>query len=123
MSLRLNFGLIGYRLTSIFALIICSCSTGTYAKPASVCPTRSANVQQIDIFDGDPEDNVYLAPDDPYKAPNQYTVGDIYSQGRMLVVRCHYADSAVHDIKLYSPLKICDYKEDKRKHSAALVCK
>jgi len=45
------------------------------AKAASVCPVRAhTTVRQIDLFDGPPADQAYLAPADPDRAPNLYPV-------------------------------------------------
>jgi hypothetical protein len=81
-----------------------------------------ASVQQIDIFDGKPEDQAYLAPDDPDTAPNTYTVGGIYDQGRTIFVRCHYDDEQVRDVELKQRTETCRYTETGKTHLAALVC-
>jgi hypothetical protein len=75
----------------------------------SVCPVRAgAAVTQIDVFDGDPADLAYLAPDDERKAPGTYTVKGIYDQGRYVTIRCHYGADSV-DVKLADRVERCRF--------------
>ncbi|MEP6606593.1 MAG: STY0301 family protein [Nitrosospira sp.] len=105
-------------------LAACSFSTLACAKPVSVCPKQDhATVQQIDIFDGKPEDEAYLAPDDPDKAPNSYTLSDIYTQGRTVTVRCSYNNGQVRNVELNRRTQTCRYLEAGKNRSAALVCR
>lgn len=78
------------------------------AAAASVCPIRAgASVSQIDVFDGEPADQAFLAPDDDGKGQNTYTVKAIYAQGRYVTVRCHYGSTVVEDVKLPNPVTRC----------------
>jgi len=85
-----------------------------------VCPTRSHNVvKQIDIFDGDPKDLAYLAPDDD--ASNTYTFSGIYEQGRVVTVRCKYKNGDVVDIPLAATIDQCIFSRSKQ-GASSLVC-
>ena len=67
---------------------------GCCRKATGVCPPRpGAAVTQIDIFDGDPAERAYLAPDDAMAGTNIYSVKSVYDAGRMLTVRCHYGEA------------------------------
>ena len=63
-------------------------------------------VTQIDVFDGDPALQAYLAPDDDQDGANTYTVKGIYAAHRSVTVRCQYGDEQV-DVKLAKPVKAC----------------
>jgi hypothetical protein len=65
---------------------------------------------QIDVFDGEPAEQVILAPDDDRQGANTYTVKQVYAQGRTVTVRCHYGKEAV-DVKLSQPVAACRYSE------------
>lgn len=95
------------------------------AKPASVCPVRAhAGVQQIDIFDGSPADQAFLAPDNPDKAPDVYTFGAIRDRGGFVTVRCHDDDGATHDVKLPQGTQRCRYAGPAAANaSASLSCR
>jgi len=111
------------KFAALLVLIACSGSILACAKPISVCPKRGdTSVRQIDIFDGKPEDQAYLAPDDPETAPNTYTVGEIYNQGRTVTVRCHYSNGQTYEAEMKQRMQICRYTEAGKKHSATLMC-
>lgn len=110
-------------LTRAVLLLGCVVATAACASPTSVCPARRhAIVQQIDIFDGPPKDLAFIAPDDPDKAPDTYTLGDIYARGGKVVVRCHYGDGATRDVELKPGTRSCRYVEPHAGTSAALFC-
>lgn len=114
----------GWRFATLFLLITCSCSTWACAKPASVCPKRShAHVQQIDVFDGKPEDQAFLAPDDPDRAPDIYTLAEIYDQGRTVTVRCHYDNGPAQDVELKTRTQTCRFIPESKRRSMDLVCR
>jgi hypothetical protein len=97
---------------------VSACAADAAPKPAAVvpatagvCPLRAgAAPSQIDVFDGDPSEQVFLAPDDDRKGANTYTVKPIYDQGRAVTVRCHFGKEAV-DVKLAKPVAVCRYSE------------
>jgi hypothetical protein len=102
---------------------VSACAADAAPKPAvpGVCPLRAdASPSQIDVFDGDPSEQVFLAPDDDRKGANTYTVKHIYAQGRTVTIRCHFGKEAV-DVKLTKPVAACRYSEDGG--HAQLACK
>ncbi|WP_157599000.1 STY0301 family protein [Rhodanobacter sp. Root561] len=112
------------RAASLALIVATGCAATACATPASVCPQRGhARVQQIDIFDGNPKDQAFLAPDDPDKAPDSYTLGPILDHGGKVTVRCHYDDDVVRDVALTSHERTCRYLEPQGRVSAALICK
>ena len=95
------------RLACVAATCLATACVGAAARQAGVCPPRpGAAVSQIDIFDGDPAERAYLAPDDAMAGTNIYSVKSVYDAGRMLTVRCHYGE-ATADIRLTSPVSRC----------------
>ncbi|PTT85279.1 hypothetical protein DBR42_14405 [Pelomonas sp. HMWF004] len=62
------------------------------------------------MFDGDPAEQVFLAPDDDRQGADTYTVKPIYAQGRTVTIRCHYGKASV-DVKLVQPVAVCRYSE------------
>lgn len=94
-----------------------------YAKSAEikVCPVHSHNkLKQIDIFDGDPKDLAFLAPDDD--ASNTYTLSGIYEQGRIVTVRCKYKNGEVVDVPLTGRIDKCIFSRSKQ-GASSLICK
>jgi len=83
------------------------------AAPPGVCPMHAgAAVTQIDLFDGDPAEEAYLAPDaDDGKGQSVYTLKPIYDEGRTVTIRCHYGSAAAEDVKLTKPVARCVYSE------------
>ncbi|MEO5690128.1 MAG: STY0301 family protein [Burkholderiaceae bacterium] len=77
--------------------------------PAGVCPVHAGTgVSQIDLFDGDPAEQVLLAPDDDQAGANTYSVKTVYDAHRVLTIRCHYG-AASEDVKLVKPVSVCRY--------------
>jgi hypothetical protein len=99
-----------------------ACAGADALEPAtSVCPVRAgARVSQIDIFDGDPAELAFLAPDDENKAPNTYTVKSIYDEGRYVTVRCHYGPTLVV-VQLAKRIARCTFSGGDTR--PALTCK
>jgi hypothetical protein len=94
-----------------------------YAGSTEVCPVRKhAKVVQIYIFDGKPEEQVFLAPDDDEKSPNTYTLAKIHQAGRTVTVRCEYSRGPVYDTELKKKVKRCQSSESKS-GSYSLVCR
>lgn len=94
---------------------------GAAGDSASVCPIRKdAGVTQIDVFDGDPADLAYLAPDDDKQGSDTYTVKGIYDHGRYVTVRCHYGAASV-DVKLADRVARCRFSGGDA--HPALACK
>ena len=109
----------------VFLLINVFGSTMNLASANSegVCPARpDGKIQQIDIFDGKPEELAYLAPDDDKTASNIYTLSYIYDQGRIVTVRCKYHSGFAVDVELKDKVNQCKFSSYKSGNSA-LVCK
>jgi hypothetical protein len=105
------------------ACLATACAGADAAKTASgnLCPARQGTVaSQIDLFDGDPAEQAFLAPDGDEKGPDIYTVKGIYDQGRYVTIRCHYGKEAV-DVKLVKPVSRCTYSGGDA--HPALACK
>lgn len=111
------------RIGAWLLMAACSATSLACAKTASVCPARGAVVvQQIDLFDGPPQDQALLAPTDPDHDPNLYRLDEIYQQGRTVTIRCHYGDGQTRDVELKKPVKQCRYAETGKQHTPTLVC-
>lgn len=86
-----------------------------------VCPKhQNAKLQQIYIFDGKPEELVYLAPDDELN--EIYTLGAIYKEGRTVTVRCQYDTGFILDVELKKVVHKCQSSENKS-GVPKLICK
>lgn len=93
------------------------------AGTTDVCPARHGDgVQQIYLFDGKPEGEVYLAPDDDARRSNLYTLKPIYDSGRQVTIRCKYRSGHVTDVTLAERVDVCRFRRDKRGGSH-LFCK
>ena len=88
-----------------------------------VCPTRgNEKIQQIDIFDGKPEELAYLAPDDDQTSPDTYTLNYIYEKGQIVTIRCKYDSGFVYDVELKNKVSQCKFSRNKSGNSS-LICK
>lgn len=85
-----------------------------HAKTLDLCPDRLQDpIQQIYLFDGLPEDQAYLAPDNDTTAANLYSLKAIYDKGRFVTARCKYQGGSILDIELRKPLAKCTFREGK----------
>jgi len=109
-------------LALVGALSACAAADARPGQAAvGVCPLRAgASPSQIDVFDGDPSEQAILAPDDDATGANNYTVKDVYAQGRAVTIRCHYGQDNL-DVKLPKPVSSCHYSGDA--HHAQIACK
>lgn len=74
------------------------------------CPIRlNDSIQQIDIFDGKPEEMAYLAPDDDKSTPSIYSLRYIYDQGRTVTIRCKYNSGSIFDRELKDKVNKCTF--------------
>jgi len=104
-----RFGLIALVALARVAAVHAAEPPRAPAEAPDVCPLRAgASPSQIDVFDGDPAEQVLLAPDDDRQGANTYTVKPIYAQGRTVMVRCHYGTTSF-DVKLVQPVAVCRY--------------
>lgn len=114
------------RLTGVVAAALLTACAGAGASPNpaadGVCPLHAgAAPSQIDVYDGDPSEQAILAPDDSAGAgANTYTVKQVYAEGRVVTIRCHYGHDAV-DVKLSHPVAACRFSGDER--HPQLACK
>lgn len=105
-----------------FVLAVILAGTGFSAEAKGSCPARANDkVKKIDIFDGKPEELAFLAPDDHEKAPNTYTVADIYEAGRIVTLRCNYQSGVVIELPLKDKVKSCQVSRNKS--GTAIACK
>lgn len=98
----------------LFLAVMPACAADASPKPpaAGICPLRAGvSPRQINVFDGDPSEQIILAPDDDRQGGNTYTVKPIYDQGRRVTIRCHFGKDAV-DVKLVKPVAVCRYSEN-----------
>ena len=85
-----------------------------FANTQGVCPVlKHDKLRQISIFDGKPEEQAYLAPEDSETAPNTNSLGNIHDAGRSVSIRCEYHSGSVRDIELKNKIRKCLYSERK----------
>nr|WP_240650591.1 STY0301 family protein [Variovorax guangxiensis] len=100
-------------------LVACS---GVPAVSAEVCPVRTGQpLRFVDVFDGKPEEMATLVPDETGKSSGHWSLGYIYEAGRVVTVRCKYADGQTSDVTLSAKTARCDYKINAKK-TLALNC-
>ncbi|MEE3626112.1 STY0301 family protein [Nitrospirillum sp. BR 11752] len=85
-----------------------------FAAPREICPARPADlVKNIYIFNGKPEEEIFLAPDDNRAGGGTYSVGYVYKMGRTINIRCTYASGTVTDVELKDKVDRCVVTEKK----------
>ena len=115
--------LLNNRFLKLFVLINVSACFFNLTNAKSVCAKRAnEKIQQIDIFDGDPLELAYLAPDDDQTAPNTYTLNYIYEKGQIVTIRCKYDSGFVYDVELKNKVSQCKFYRNKS-GNPALICK
>ena len=81
--------------------------------PAAICPPirQGRPLQAVTLYDGPVSDNAILAPDSSRTTggvlAQQWTVADIYRQGRALTVRCRYRGAGEVEAKPPGPVAVC----------------
>lgn len=104
-------------LTFISTWSICPAFAGP------VCPLRDRQpLRFVDVFDGPPEQMAILVPDKAGERSGYWSLDYVYDAGRVVVVRCKYADKQTSDIKLSNRVHRCDYKIDAKK-TLTIDCK
>lgn len=92
------------------------------AVSAEVCPVRAGQpLRFVDVFDGKPEEMATLVPDETSKSSEHWSLGYIYEAGRLVTVRCKYADGQTSDVTLSANTTHCDHKINAKK-TLALSC-
>lgn len=73
------------------------------------CPVQPLNaLQSIAVFDGDPHDNVELAPEPANQNNGQWKYLDtIYKQKRNITVRCQYKNNLILDVAIVQKITAC----------------
>lgn len=111
------------RSVALFLLAATLGCAGIKADAKGVCPARAnEKVKQIDLFDGKPEEQAFLAPDDDEKAPNTYSLKGIYEQGRIVTIRCTYDSGFVFELPMKDKVDHCNFSRSKA-GAPNLVCK
>ncbi|MDZ5646676.1 STY0301 family protein [Nitrospirillum sp. BR 11828] len=109
-SLLLNSNL--WISASLILMLCGACEQVAFAAPREICPARSGDlVKNIYIFNGKPEEEVFLAPDDDRAGQSTYTVSDIYQDGRFVTVRCKYVSGFSVDVELKEKISKCLFSE------------
>ncbi|WDD93911.1 hypothetical protein Bsp3421_004014 [Burkholderia sp. FERM BP-3421] len=81
------------------------------ASSAPVCPVRDgAPLRFVDVFDGAPDEQATLVPDQAGATAGNWQLGYVYDAGRFVTVRCKYADGQASDVKLAKRIARCDYR-------------
>ena len=103
-------------LNELFTRLVCTLFllAPADAKTLDLCPERHHDsIQQIYLFDGTPEDQAYLAPDNDTTAANLYSLKHIYDKGGFVTARCKYQGGSMLDIELQKPLTKCTFRKGK----------
>ncbi|MGH8083505.1 MAG: STY0301 family protein [Lysobacter sp.] len=92
------------------------------AAAAEVCAQRPEHpLRLIDVFDGTPQEMATLVPDGARKSSGYWELGYIYEAGRVVTIRCKYADGKESDVTLSKKVQRCRYKID-AKQTLSLDC-
>jgi hypothetical protein len=106
---------------ALLALLL-GCS-GAPAVAAEVCPIRSGQpVRFVDVFDGPPQELATLVPDVAQARSGYWQLGYVYEAGRVVTIRCKYADGQSEDVTLSKKVQRCNYKINAQK-KLTLNCK
>lgn len=99
-----------------FVMALANCLLAGSALCAEVCPARKDQpLRFVDVFDGPAEQMATLVPDRGDDRSGYWRLGYVYDAGRVVVVRCKYADGSHKDVTLSNRISRCDYKVDRRK--------
>src|ERR1700761_255234 len=80
-----------------------------HAADSAPCQDKPGTaLKYVEVYDGPPEELASLAPDDEGKNSGIYTLGNIYQDGRFVVIRCKYADGTSADVQL-PKVESCKY--------------
>lgn len=102
------------------SLVACSIAP---AVSAETCPARADQpLRSVDVFDGKPEEMATLVPDSAKQSSGHWKLGYVYEAGRLVTLRCKYADGQTSDVVLSKKVDRCDYRINARK-TLDLTCK
>ncbi|SAK89595.1 lipoprotein [Caballeronia calidae] len=77
------------------------------------CPALSdTHLRYVQLFDGNPEEQVSLIADHSNSAQGYWKLGYVYDHGRSVTVRCVYADKQTRDIAISRRVDACRYQID-----------
>lgn len=97
--------------------------TTSAAATLEACPARHEQpLRFVDVFDGKAEEQATLVPDRAGERSGYWELGYVYNAGRIVTIRCKYADGKIEDVKLEKPVKRCDYKINSKK-TLKVLCK
>ena len=97
-------------------LALLSGSSILRALAVEVCPLRDGQpLRFVDVFDGPAEKLATLVPDRAGKRSGYWRLDYVYDAGRVVVIRCKYADKSTLNITLSNRVHRCDYKIDAKK--------
>lgn len=89
---------------------------------ADICPPRAGQAPRyIDVFDGSPEELATLVPDRYTTRTASWELGYVYEAGRIVTIRCKYADGQMLDVPLPDKIQRCKYKSEANK-TARISC-
>lgn len=119
--MEITFMLLSRGALALFACAVTGCAAQS-ADTASVCPTRSVPAKFVDVFDGAPSELATLIPDVDGENTGHWLLGYVYDAGRVVTVRCKYADRVAVDVPLRERVTRCDYKTSASKE-LVLTCR
>ncbi len=97
-------------------LVLLSGSPIHPALATEACPLRAGQpLRFVDVFDGPAEQLATLVPDRAGKRSGYWRLDYVYDAGRLVVIRCKYADKSTLDVTLSNRVHRCDYKIDAKK--------
>ena len=74
------------------------------------CPHRENQpLRYVDIFDGSPEEMAFLIPDQAQEQSGFWLLDYVYDAGRVVSIRCKYADGYQVDLMLTNKVSKCSY--------------
>lgn len=95
-----------------FLLLAClAASLPSAVSAAEICPARSGQFPRyLSVFDGPPEEMADLVPDTDSAGSSFWDLAYVYDAGRIVTIRCKYADGTIADMPLPDRIKRCRYK-------------
>jgi hypothetical protein len=93
----------------VTALAFAACAQQGQAQ-AVACPARPGDpLQNIDVFDGPPEEQAYLVPDNATDERGSWSLAYVYNAGRFVTLRCKYGRGPAVDLKISQRIGQCQY--------------
>jgi hypothetical protein len=103
--------------------VVLLCTWSAFAGATSICPAKPGNpLRYVDVFDGLPEEQATLVPDQAGARAGYWDLGYVFDAGRAVTVRCRYRNGTSLDVTIQKKVNRCNYRINRAK-TLFLNCK